>query len=231
MHTRRASSTATSSPRTSSSRVARRGWPISASPARPAEAADDVITTSGLVVGTPSYMSPEQAVGSREIDPRSDLYALGTVLYEMLTGEPPFTGATPQAIMARQAHDTPTPVALLRPAVPTGPRRAGPPDAEQAAGGPARRRRRGAPRPAAGRDAHAPAGRAGTRQEQAGPVRDRRPRGRRRACVGDVPPVSGPRGRQQGRSPDRPFEPGRCRFGPSRPDRGRAGGRPRRPAA
>ena len=83
-----------------------------------AEAADDVITTSGLVVGTPSYMSPEQAVGSREIDPRSDLYALGTVLYEMLTGEPPFTGANPQAIMARQAHDTPTPVALLRPAVP-----------------------------------------------------------------------------------------------------------------
>ena len=63
-------------------------------------------------------MSPEQATGSRDIDPRSDLYALGTVLYEMLTGEPPFSGATAQAILARQMYDTPTPVAVLRPAVP-----------------------------------------------------------------------------------------------------------------
>ncbi len=78
----------------------------------------EVITTSGLVVGTPSYMSPEQATGERNLDARSDLYALGCVLYEMLTGEPPFSGVTAQAVMARQAFDTPTPVSVLRPGVP-----------------------------------------------------------------------------------------------------------------
>ena len=78
----------------------------------------EIITTSGLVVGTPSYMSPEQASGERNLDARSDLYALGCVLYEMLTGEPPFSGATAQAVMARQAFDTPTPVSVLRPGVP-----------------------------------------------------------------------------------------------------------------
>ena len=83
-----------------------------------AGANSDALTTGGLVVGTPAYMSPEQASGERAIDARSDLYALGCVLYEMLTGEPPFTGATAHAIMARQAYDTPTPVAVLRPDVP-----------------------------------------------------------------------------------------------------------------
>ncbi len=78
----------------------------------------DPITTSGLVVGTPLYMSPEQASGATNLDARSDLYALGTVLYEMLGGEPPFSGASAQAIMARQTHDTPTPIAVLREAVP-----------------------------------------------------------------------------------------------------------------
>src|SRR5436853_1227086 len=58
------------------------------------------MTESGMSLGTPHYMSPEQAMGERELTARSDVYALGAVLYEMLVGEPPFTGPTAQAIFA-----------------------------------------------------------------------------------------------------------------------------------
>jgi tetratricopeptide (TPR) repeat protein len=75
------------------------------------------MTTSGLIVGTPVYMSPEQASGSR-VDGRSDLYSLGCVLYEMLTGSPPFSGATPQAVAARHVHERPALLAAVLPSAP-----------------------------------------------------------------------------------------------------------------
>jgi serine/threonine-protein kinase len=67
-----------------------------------------------MVVGTPTYMSPEQASGEREIDGRTDIFALGCVLYEMLAGEPPFHGPTPQATLMRRFTGPPRP---LRPVV------------------------------------------------------------------------------------------------------------------
>jgi Tol biopolymer transport system component/tRNA A-37 threonylcarbamoyl transferase component Bud32 len=76
------------------------------------------MTETGMSLGTPHYMSPEQAMGEREITPRSDVYALGAVLYEMLTGDPPFTGSTAQAIVARVVTETPRPMMPQRHTIP-----------------------------------------------------------------------------------------------------------------
>jgi eukaryotic-like serine/threonine-protein kinase len=76
------------------------------------------ITQTGLSLGTPQYMSPEQATGDRIIDGRSDIYSLAAVTYEMLTGEPPHIGNTAQAIIARVLTDKPRPVRSSRSAVP-----------------------------------------------------------------------------------------------------------------
>ena len=76
------------------------------------------MTQTGLSLGTPQYMSPEQAMGERTIDARSDVYALGAMTYEMLAGEPPFTGPTVQAIVAKVLSTEPAPITSLRKAVP-----------------------------------------------------------------------------------------------------------------
>jgi serine/threonine protein kinase/tetratricopeptide (TPR) repeat protein len=72
-----------------------------------ASASDDRLTGAGFALGTPLYMSPEQAAGHLGLDGRADIYSLGCVLYEMLAGEPPFTGSTPQAVAAKHAQESP----------------------------------------------------------------------------------------------------------------------------
>ena len=76
------------------------------------------LTATGLMVGTPEYMSPEQAAGERTLDPRSDVYSLGCVLYEMLAGEPPYTGPTAQSVIAKRFTDPVPAIRRLRPTVP-----------------------------------------------------------------------------------------------------------------
>jgi len=76
------------------------------------------MTETGMSLGTPHYMSPEQAMGEREITARSDVYALGCVLYELLTGDPPFTGSTAQAIVARVVTESPRSLTTQRHTIP-----------------------------------------------------------------------------------------------------------------
>src|SRR5256712_541392 len=76
------------------------------------------LTETGLSLGTPQYMSPEQATGDRLIDARSDIYSLASVLYEMLAGEPPHTGPTVQSVIAKVLTDRPRPLRQLRESVP-----------------------------------------------------------------------------------------------------------------
>lgn len=76
------------------------------------------LTQTGSALGTPAYMSPEQAAGDAELDGRSDIYSLGCVLYEMLAGEPPFTGPTVRALMVKHFTDPVPSVSRLRPGVP-----------------------------------------------------------------------------------------------------------------
>jgi serine/threonine-protein kinase len=76
------------------------------------------LTETGLSLGTPHYMSPEQATGDRDIDARSDIYSLGAVIYEMLVGDPPHSGSNLQAIIAKIIADEPSPVTRSRKTVP-----------------------------------------------------------------------------------------------------------------
>src|SRR5438105_6270963 len=76
------------------------------------------LTDTGLAVGTPGYMSPEQATGAEHLDGRSDVYSLGCMLYEMLAGHPPFLGTTAQEILARHSLDAVPPLRTIRPELP-----------------------------------------------------------------------------------------------------------------
>ena len=81
-------------------------------------AADERLTQAGLMVGTPEYMSPEQAAAERELDARSDVYSLACVLYELLAGEPPHSGASARIVIAKRFTEPVPRVRRLRPAVP-----------------------------------------------------------------------------------------------------------------
>ena len=87
-------------------------------------AGHDTLTQTGMMVGTPAYVSPEQAAGETNLDGRSDQYSLACVLYEMLTGERAFTGASPQAVMAKRFTETAKPVRSLRGSIPENVERA-----------------------------------------------------------------------------------------------------------
>jgi TolB-like protein/Tfp pilus assembly protein PilF/tRNA A-37 threonylcarbamoyl transferase component Bud32 len=83
------------------------------------QGADEEVTAAGIAIGTPEYMSPEQASGDRDVDGRADVYSLACVIYEMLTGAPPFRAAAARNILLQHVTETPTRVRVLRPEVPT----------------------------------------------------------------------------------------------------------------
>jgi serine/threonine protein kinase/tetratricopeptide (TPR) repeat protein len=89
-----------------------------------ADVTDEQLTTMGIVLGTPAYMSPEQASASDKIDIRTDVYSLGAVLYEMLAGEPPFTGRTRSAVIAKIITQNVPSLSVVRPNIPSGIERA-----------------------------------------------------------------------------------------------------------
>src|SRR2546425_10361145 len=76
------------------------------------------LTSMGMALGTPAYMAPEQAAGDPTLDPRADLYAVGVLAYEMLTGRPPFIGLSPQSLLAAQVTGAVEPVTTYRESVP-----------------------------------------------------------------------------------------------------------------
>ena len=78
----------------------------------------NTVTTLGIAVGTPTYMSPEQAAADPHVDHRSDIYSVGVMAYEMLSGRPPFTGHTPQQVLAAHVTEAPDSVSKRRPAIP-----------------------------------------------------------------------------------------------------------------
>ncbi|MEP6508321.1 MAG: serine/threonine-protein kinase, partial [Gemmatimonadales bacterium] len=85
---------------------------------------EDRLTSTGVAVGTPAYMSPEQALADHDVDNRSDIYSLACVTYEMIAGIPPFVGATAQAVMARRFIAPPPPLSQARELVPPAVERA-----------------------------------------------------------------------------------------------------------
>jgi serine/threonine protein kinase len=86
--------------------------------ARRSEVGWEKLMAMGMTVGTPQYMSPEQVAGGGDMDHRSDVYSLACVLYEMLSGDPPFDGPNTQAVLAKVIAESPTPIRRLRPKVP-----------------------------------------------------------------------------------------------------------------
>ena len=87
-------------------------------------AGPETLTQTGMMIGTPAYVSPEQAAGETNLDGKSDQYSLACVVYEMMSGERPFTGATPQAVMAKRFAEMPRPLRQIRSSIPESVERA-----------------------------------------------------------------------------------------------------------